>query len=97
MAWDGLKRFARCIMLNMFLTNTNSTKGFSFIIFSRHSPPSFSVGESQPLFTSSKSTMETPDYYVKSAQSKHQRHQHDVNDGVLMSLLLTLSRFFTLF
>ena len=50
------------------------------------------LGIAQPVFTCSKSTMETPKQYVKSFQSKRQGHQNEVN-VVLMYLLLNMKRF----
>ena len=38
-------------------------------------------------------TKGTQDQYVKSVQSQQQRHQSDVNDVVLVTLLFTLNRF----
>ena len=52
-------------------------------------------GLNQPAFTYSKSTMERPEQRVKYVQSLQQRHQDDVSDVVLVSLLLTLNRFHT--
>ena len=51
----------------------------------------------QPAFTCSNSTIETPEQCVKSVQSYQLKHQSDVIDVVLVSLLLTLNRFHKLF
>ena len=39
---------------------------------------------SQLAFTCSKSTMETPEKYVKYVQSQQKRHKNDVTDVVLV-------------
>ena len=52
---------------------------------------------SQPAFSCSQSTMETPKRYLYTVQSEQQGHQNDINDVVLVSLLLTFDRFHTLF
>ena len=41
----------------------------------------------------SKSTMETPEDFVKSVQSYQGRHKNDVSDVAFVSLLSTLRRF----
>ena len=51
----------------------------------------------QPAFTFSMSTMKIPEQWVKSVQSPQWRHQNDGNDVVLVFLLITLSKFLTLF
>ena len=51
----------------------------------------------QQTFTYSKLTIETPEKVVKHVQSYYYRHQMDVNELVLVSLLLTLNIFLTLF
>ena len=51
----------------------------------------------QPAFTCSKFTIETLEQGVKYVQSQQQRHQNDTIDVDLVSLLLTLSIFSTLF
>ena len=51
----------------------------------------------QPAFTCSKFTIETLEQGVKYVQSQQQRHQKDTIGVDLVSLLLTLSIFSTLF
>ena len=51
------------------------------------------VNKSQPAFTCSNSTVETPEQCVQFFQGSQKRHQNNINNIVLVSLLLTLSRF----
>ena len=46
-------------------------------------------------FTCSKPSIETLDFGVKYGQSQQQQQQSNVNEVVLVSLLLSLSTFFT--
>ena len=47
--------------------------------------------------TCSRSTMDTLEHCVKSIQSQQYKHQSDVAEVLLVSLLLTLNKFHTLF
>ena len=51
----------------------------------------------QCAFTCSKSATETVEQSMKSVQSQEQRHQNNVNNVIVMSLLLILNRFHALF
>ena len=51
------------------------------------------INKSQPALICSKSTVETSEQCVKFAQGSQKRHQNDINNIVLVSLLLTLIDF----
>ena len=50
----------------------------------------------KPVFTCSKSTVETQKECIKPVQSQQQRHQNHISGFILVPLLLTLDRFHTL-
>ena len=55
------------------------------------------VFTARPATTCSRSTMDTLEQCVKSIQSQQYKHQSDVAEVLLVSLLLTLNKFHTLF
>ena len=75
---------------------TPTCKTLKYVFFDNYFQYIIQCKQAQLAFTCSKTTMETAEQCVRSAQSyqyRKQRHHYNVIEVVLVSLLLTFNRF----
>ena len=89
--WSGIQNYVR------FCQNLQNFHCQMCLVALKMVFHNMSYGSFQPAFTYLKLTIETLEQSVKYVQSQQERHQNKNNGVVLVSLLLTLNIFHTLF